>query len=89
MIRIYFIIAVALMLTGCADKVDLFTASTMEPVGFFYGLWHGFIIIWAFIGSLLFDSVAVYATYNNGRMYDFGFVAGILILILGYDNASD
>jgi hypothetical protein len=33
-----------------------------------------------FIGSLIWDDVAVYAT-NNGTWYDFGFVGGLSIII--------
>jgi len=77
------------MLTGCADKVDLFTASTMEPVGFLHGFWHGFIILWSFISSLFSDNIAIYATYNNGAWYDFGFVSAIITLILGYEANDD
>jgi len=89
MIRFYVIIGILLMLTGCADKVDLYTASTMEPVGFWYGYWHGFIVVWSFIGSLFVDDIAIYATYNNGVWYDFGFVCAIITLILGYEANSD
>jgi hypothetical protein len=34
-----------------------------------------------FIGSLIWDDVAVYATNNNGTWYDFGFVGGLSIII--------
>jgi hypothetical protein len=33
-----------------------------------------------FIGSLIWDDVAVYATNNNGTWYDFGFVGGLSII---------
>ena len=89
MIRLYFIVGILLILTGCADKVDVFTATTMEPVGFWYGYWHGFIVVWSFIGSLFIDDIAIYATYNSGSWYDFGFVCAIITLILGYEANSD
>jgi hypothetical protein len=41
-----------------------------------YGFWggvHGMIMLPDFIGSLIWDDVAVYATNNNGTWYDFGF----------------
>jgi hypothetical protein len=36
-----------------------------------------------FIGSLIWDDVAVYATNNNGGWYDFGFVGGLGLCVKG------
>jgi len=80
MIRLYLILGLLFVLTGCADSVDHITAASIEPVGFLHGLWHGVIIIWSFVSSLFIDDVAIYATYNNGAWYDFGFVTGIITL---------
>jgi TRAP-type C4-dicarboxylate transport system permease small subunit len=66
-----------LLLTGCADSVSLEAAQSMTPVGFWHGLWHGMTLPIAFIGSLFADDIAIYAIYNNGTWYDFGFVLGI------------
>ncbi|OGC76265.1 hypothetical protein A2619_02315 [candidate division WWE3 bacterium RIFOXYD1_FULL_39_9] len=66
-----------LLITSCADKVDCQFALTMNQVGFWSGLWHGMIIPISFIVSLFSDSTAVYAVYNNGSWYDFGFVLGV------------
>jgi hypothetical protein len=66
-----------LLLTGCADNVDYFKAAAMEPVGFWYGLWHGMTATFALIGHLFNDDIAVYAIYNNGGWYDFGFLIGV------------
>ena len=73
------IIAVILvaLLSGCADNVDFFKAAAMEPVGFWYGLWHGMIATIALIWHIFDDSVAVYAIYNTGGWYDFGFLMGV------------
>lgn len=49
----------------------------MEPVGFWYGLWHGMTFPFSWIGSLFCDSISVYAIYNNGGWYDFGFALGV------------
>lgn len=62
-----------LSLSGCADSVTFEQAATTEPVGFLHGLWHGVIIYFSFLMSLIWDDVAVYAIYNNGGWYDFGF----------------
>ena len=66
-----------LILTGCADSMTFEQAGNAEPVGFWYGLWHGLIIIFAWIGSLFSDDIAIYAIYNNGGWYDFGFILGV------------
>lgn len=69
-----------LLLSGCADKMALAEAALKTPVGFWFGLWHGFILPWAWLISLFSDSTAIYAVYNNGGWYNFGFVIGIYVL---------
>lgn len=69
--------ALALLLTGCADSVTFQAAGEMSPVGFWYGFWHGMICPFAWFVSLFDKDVAIYAIYNNGGWYDFGFVWGI------------
>ncbi len=64
-------------LTGCADTMTFQQAEAADPVGFWHGLWHGMIFPLAWMGSLFFDGIAVYAIYNNGGWYDFGFFLGI------------
>ena len=68
--------AIVLILTGCADEVTLQQAINIEPVGFWYGLWHGMTFPISFIGSL-FTDISIYAIYNNGGWYDFGFFLGV------------
>ena len=70
-------IACAVLLSGCADTVSFTAASSHAPVGFWYGLWHGIILPVAWLISLFDSDVAVYAIYNNGGWYDFGFVLGV------------
>lgn len=65
-----------LFLSGCADAVNYDLSSYREPVGFWYGLWHGIITPFSFIGSLFSEDIAVYAIYNNGAWYNFGFLLG-------------
>lgn len=69
--------AVLFLLSGCADSVSFEEASRVEPVGFWYGLWHGIIFPIAWFVSLFSESTAVYAIYNNGGWYDFGFMLGL------------
>lgn len=66
-----------ILLAGCADSVTFEEASKVEPVGFWYGLWHGAILPIAWIISLFSEQTAVYAIYNNGGWYDFGFFLGV------------
>lgn len=70
-------------LTGCADSVTLAAAESHEKVGFWYGMWHGLILPIAWIVSLFSDSTAIYAIYNNGGWYDFGFVWGAALTFGG------
>ena len=65
------------MLTGCADTLSFSEAAKAEPVGFWYGWWHGMIAPFAWIVSLFSDSTSIYAIYNSGGWYDFGFIMGI------------
>lgn len=77
--RLKFVFAICFIigLTGCADTVAFLQAGQIEPVGFWYGLWHGMILPFAWIGSLFSDNIAIYAIYNNGGWYDFGFALGV------------
>lgn len=75
--KFLFIFAVATILTGCADSVSFLDASDISQVGFWYGIWHGIIAPIAWLVSIFDDSVAVYAIYNNGGWYDFGFLLGV------------
>jgi hypothetical protein len=74
-------IAIILLLSGCADKLTFTQAALRHPVGFWYGLWHGMIMPFAWVISLFVKNVAIYAVYNNGGWYDFGFVIGCAIII--------
>ncbi len=69
------------LLSACATQV----ASGVEPAapGFLLGLWHGFIFPVAWILSLFFADIAVYAVPNNGGWYDFGFFIGVVFLGVG------
>ncbi len=75
--KIFAIIASILLLSGCADTVTFDQAAKMTEVGFWHGLWHGMILPFAWFFSLFNDSISIYAIYNNGGWYDFGFFMGI------------
>ena len=82
-INIIGIILIAVLLTSCADKVNIKECvdSSEYTYGFWYGVWHGAISQFSFIGSLFSDNIAIYAVNNNGGWYDFGFVGGLGIMV--------
>lgn len=77
------IIIALFALTGCADvtHVEECIPQGEHTYGLWAGTWHGIISGPAFIGSLIWDDVAVYAINNNGGWYNFGFVGGLFTLI--------
>jgi hypothetical protein len=80
LIRLVLGLSAALLLTACAHQIDAGVAMESGSPGFWWGLWHGFIFPWAFIGSLFDPDIAVYAVPNRGGWYDFGFFLGITVL---------
>jgi hypothetical protein len=82
------LVFMVLLFTGCADVETVENCVTDKPYGFFSGLWHGIIAPISFFGSLMFDSIAMYAVNNNGGWYDFGFVLGAGILSLGFGSSK-
>lgn len=72
--------SLVLALAGCADQIDAGVERAGDSPGFWWGLWHGFIFPWSWIGSLFWDDIAVYAVPNRGGWYDFGFFLGITVL---------
>lgn len=69
-----------LLLAACARQIPAGVEHTASAPGFLWGLWHGFVFPWAWIGSLFDPKIAVYAVPNNGGWYDFGFFLGITVL---------
>ena len=78
--RIAGTIALALLLSACANQSDAGVSLDAGSPGFLWGLWHGFIFPWAWIGSLFDGDIAVYAVPNRGWTYDAGFFLGITVL---------
>ena len=70
------LILIALSLMSCADTVTFEQAATLPQVGFWYGLWHGIIAPIALVVGW-FTDISIYAIYNNGGWYDFGFLLGV------------
>jgi hypothetical protein len=69
------VLMIVIALSGCADSVSF--ESGINEVGFLHGFWHGVILPVSFLISLFDDNVAVYAIYNSGGWYDFGFFLGV------------
>lgn len=78
--RILTAIALALLVSACARQIDAGVSAAPDTPGFLWGLWHGFIFPWSWIGSLFSQNIAVYAVPNSGGWYDFGFFLGITVL---------
>ena len=83
MIARWSLVALALLLAGCATQVPSTVAHTPDTPGFLLGLWHGFIFPAAWVLSLFMPDVAIYAVPNNGGWYDFGYFVGIVFLGVG------
>lgn len=79
-LRIATVGALALLLSACASQIDAGVSQAEDTPGFLWGVWHGFIFPWSWIGSLFNPDIAVYAVPNRGGWYDFGFFLGITVL---------
>ena len=73
-------IGVLLLLAACARQVPEAVEHARQTPGFLWGLWHGFVFPFAWIGSLFDPDIAVYAVPNNGGWYDFGYFLGVTVL---------
>jgi hypothetical protein len=62
-----------LAIASCASQPS---PTAYDPPSFFMGIFHGFIILFSFIGSI-FTDVRIYAFPNSGVMYDFGYLIGL------------
>lgn len=79
-----------LLMAGCAATAND-VATGGSDVGFWMGLWHGFITPITFLVSLFNESVGIYEVHNNGGWYDFGFVIGVSFVfgsVLGGSGAA-
>jgi hypothetical protein len=74
------LLTASLVLAACAKQIPEAVDLSPAAPGFLWGLWHGFIFPWAWIGSLFSPNIAVYAVPNNGGWYDFGFFLGVTVL---------
>jgi hypothetical protein len=79
---ILLVLLVAMLTISCADVAQVQFPNPDEHIyGFWGGTWHGMIMFPSFIGSLIWDDIAVYAVHNNGAWYNFGFVGGFFVVL--------
>jgi hypothetical protein len=79
------LLAATLLAAGCAAHQPPPPPGQDLP-GFLHGLWHGFIVMFSLVGSIIWD-VRVYAYPNDGFWYDLGFVLGVTLTFRGFDTA--
>lgn len=70
---LYGLLLALMLMIGCAAGDTRFDDG---PAGFWAGLWHGFIVLVAFVVSLFYDTVSIYEGNNVGNLYNLGFVLG-------------
>jgi hypothetical protein len=81
-LKILLVLLVAMLTISCADVAQVtFTNPDEHIYGFWGGTWHGMIMFPSFIGSLIWDDIAIYAVHNNGAWYNFGYVGGFFIML--------
>lgn len=78
-VRLALVGMLVVSLAACAASGNEL-ASRSSDVGFWLGLWHGFISPVTFIVSLFNESVGIYEVRNDGGWYDFGFMFGVSVV---------
>lgn len=79
------IMLLAFLMLSCAPGDNRFDT---EPAGFWAGLWHGLIAFVTFIISLFNENVHIYEVSNGGKLYDLGFILGVMIAFGGGARGS-
>ena len=70
------LIVLPVFLSGCVPGDGTYDAG--NPAGFFWGLWHGFIVwITFFMGLFTGGDYTIYEAANTGWAYNLGFLLGI------------
>lgn len=80
----FLVLALVLLVAGCASCN---MEAQENPPGFWYGLLHGFILLFSFVASL-FTDYCIYSIPNSGPWYDFGFLLGIMFFFGGGAKAG-
>ena len=71
-----------------AGSNSRFEVSDARPAGFWAGFWHGIISPITFLVSLFKPGVRMYEAQNSGRLYDLGFLLGVLIVFGGSESQT-
>ena len=73
------LLVLCLLLTACAaGPTSRWAPAEVPPAGFFAGIWHGMIVVFALVVSFFADGVGIYEIHNTGFAYDLGFVLGAM-----------
>lgn len=70
------LVFVLIGLSGCLPGDG--SATSTDPAGFFWGIWHGWMAPLTLIIGILDSDIRVYELYNTGWWYDFGFYIAII-----------
>ena len=76
-VYVLLVLIIVAFFVGCAQRVSFEQAAEMSKAGFWTGLWNGMTVGFAFIISLFDKDVTIYAIYNTGAWYNFGFLIGV------------
>lgn len=74
-----------LAVAGANSRYEIADAG---PAGFWAGFWHGIISPITFVVSLFNPGVRMYESHNAGRLYDFGFLVGVLVVFGGSESQT-
>ena len=91
------LIILAFAISGCAAHYN--EEISTDPYGFFSGIWHGIIFIFAivanivswllsFVGITFLDGIQIIGRPNTGILYYVGFVFGAAAITGGGANSS-
>lgn len=70
------ILATMLLMTACAPGDG--HATTEQPAGFLWGVWHGWIAPVSLIIGFFNKNIRIYEVFNTGHWYDVGFYIAII-----------
>lgn len=78
-------LVVVSMMAGCAPGANPYKAigEPTKPAGFWLGVWHGFIALFVFVGSLFRSDLNIYEVHNNGAWYNLGYLFGLMCFFGG------
>lgn len=81
------LIILSVFLTGCIPGDPRYDAA--NPAGFWWGLWHGFVVwISFFIGLFTGGQFTIFESYNTGWPYNLGFLLGASSSITGVSTGG-